>query len=76
MSSPTVAMTSGLLAEELQVVGDVAGGAAVLAAHLGRQEADVEDVQLVGEQMIAEAIREHHDGVVRDGAGDEDFHEG
>ena len=76
MSSPTVAMTHRILAQQLQVVGDVAGGAAVLAPHLRREEAYVEDVQLVGEQVVAEAVREHHDGVVGDRAGDEDFHEG
>ena len=65
-----------ILAQQLQVVGDVAGGAAVLAAHVRREEADVEDVQLVGEQVVLEAVREHHDGVVGDRAGDEDFHEG
>ena len=62
-----------LLAQQLQVVGDVARGAAVFAPHLRRQEADVEDVQLVGQQVVPEAVREHHDGVVRDRAGDEDF---
>ena len=38
-----------------------------------REEADVEDVQLVGEQVVPEAVREHHDGVVRDRAGNQDF---
>ena len=40
--------------------------AAELAAHLGCQEAHVQDVQLIGEEMMAEAIGEHHDGVVGD----------
>ena len=37
-------------------------------------DADVQDVQLVGEQVVAETVREHHDGVVRNRAGDEYFH--
>ena len=63
-------------AQQLQVVADVARGAAELAPHLRRQEADVEDVQLVGEQVVLEAIRKHHDGVVGDRAGDEYFFHG
>ena len=62
--------------EELQVIGDVAGRAPELASHLRREEADVEDVQLVGEQVVTEAVRKHHDGVVGDGAVDEQCHSG
>ena len=65
-----------LFPEKLQVIGDVAGRAAEFASHLRREEADVEDVQLVGEQVGTEAIRKHHDGVVGDGAGDEQCHSG
>jgi hypothetical protein len=36
-SSPTVAMISGA-AQQLEVVGDVAGAAAELAPHLGHEE--------------------------------------
>ena len=56
--------------------GDIAGRAAVFAPHLGREEADVQDVQLVGEEMVLESIRKHHDGVIGDRSGDEYVHEG
>jgi hypothetical protein len=59
------------LAEQLEVVGDVARAPAELAAHLGNQERHVEHVQLVGKDVGAEAVREHHDGVVRNGSADE-----
>src|SRR6267143_2994417 len=63
-------------AKQPQVVADVSRSAAVLPPHLRRKEAHVKDVKLVGEQMIPEAIRKYHDGVVRDRARDQDFHEG
>ena len=47
-----------VVAQQLQVVGDVAGGAAEFAPHLRREEAHVQDVQLVGEQVVPEAVRE------------------
>ena len=53
-----------LLAQELQVVGDVARGAAELAPQVGDHEGDVEDVDLVGEDVLLELVGEHHDGVV------------
>ena len=56
----------GLPAEELQVVSDVGRASAVFAAHFRREEADVEDMQLVGEDVVLELVREHHDGVVGD----------
>src|ERR671936_1891453 len=59
------------LAEKLQVVRNVSRRPAELATHLRRQKAHVEDVQLVGQQMVSEAIREYHDRVVGDRAGDE-----
>ena len=65
-----------ILAEELQVVRDVARGAAIFAAHLRRKKADVEDVQLIGQQVVTEAVGKHHDGVVGDRTGDQCFHEG
>ena len=73
MSSPTLAITSGVFTEQLEVVGDVAGGAAVFAPHLRRQKADVQDMQLIGKQVVPEAVGKHHDGVVRDRPGDENF---
>jgi len=51
-------------AEQLEVVGDVAGTAAVFAPHVGHQEGDVEDVDLLRQDVVLEAVLEHHDGVV------------
>ena len=67
-------MIERLLAQELQPVGDVARAAAVLAPQVRHQERDVQDVDLVGEDVVLELVAEHHDGVVRDGAADEDRH--
>jgi hypothetical protein len=65
-----------VVAQQAQVVRDVPGGAAVFAPHFGSEEADIEDMQLVGQQVVPEAVGEHHDGVVSDRAGDEDAHAG
>ena len=63
-------------AEQTQVVAYVSRSAAVLPPHLRREEAHVEDVKLVRQQVIPEAVRKYHDGVVGDRARDQDFHEG
>jgi len=63
-------------AQLLQVVGDVASGAAEFPAHLGGEEAHVEDVQLVGQQVVPEAVGKHHDGVVGNRSGDQRLHFG
>ena len=59
------------VAEQLQVVRDVARAAAELPAHLGHQKRHVEHVQLVGKDVRFETVREHHDGVVGDRSTDE-----
>ena len=58
-------------AEQPEVVADIGGATAVLAPHLRCQEANIEDVELVCEQVILESVREHHDRVVGDRARDE-----
>lgn len=63
-----------LATEQLEVVGDIAGAAAEFAAHLGHVEADVEDVQLIRQQVVLEAVLEDHDVVVGDGSADQAFH--
>ena len=60
------------IAEELQVVGDVAGAAAEFAAQLRHQERHVQHVDLVGQDVIGEAVAEHHDGVEGHRAADQD----
>ncbi len=40
------------IAQQAQAVGDIRGAAAVLAAHLGHQERHVQDVNLVGEDVL------------------------
>ena len=52
-----------LAAQQVQVVGDVAGAAAELAAHARHQEGHVQDVHLVRQDVILELVRKHHDGV-------------
>jgi hypothetical protein len=63
-----------LAAEQLEVVGDVAGAAAELAPHVGHQEGDIEDVDLLGQDVVLEAVAEHHDGVVGHGTANECLH--
>ena len=52
-----------LAAELPQRVGDVARAAAELAPHVRHQKRDIEDMQLLGEDVLLEAAAEHHDGV-------------
>lgn len=54
-------------AQQLEVVGDVVGAAAELAAHPRDQERHVQDVHLVRQDVVLELVREHHDGVVGEG---------
>ena len=61
-------------AEQLQSVRDVAGAAAEELAHLGHVEAHREDVQLVGQDVVLEAIGKHHDAVDRERTSDQDRH--
>jgi hypothetical protein len=65
-----------LAAHQLVVVGDVAGAAAVLAAHARRQEGQVDLVNLVRKDVVGELAFEHHDGVVghRGGNGSAQAH--
>jgi len=65
-----------LAAQQLQVVGDVAGAAAVFAAHLRHQERHVQHVDLVWQDVMLEVVLEHHDRVEGEGAADEGTHDG
>ena len=58
-------------AQQLEVVGDVAGAAAEFAAHARHQEGHVQDVDLVRQDVVLELVLEHHDGVVGQGAADQ-----
>jgi hypothetical protein len=73
-SSPTVAMITGSPPSSFMVVGDVAGAAAEFPAHVRHQEGHVQDVDLVGQDVVLEVVVEHHDGVVGDGAADQGTH--
>ena len=55
-----------LAAQHAQTVGDVGGTAAEFAPQSGYQEGDVEHVDLVGQNVLAEPPLEHHDVVVGD----------
>ena len=63
-----------LAAQQLQVVGDVAGAAAEFAAHVRHQEGHVQDVDLFRQDVVLEVVVEHHDGVVGHGAADQSVH--
>ena len=53
----------GFATEQHEAVGDVTGAAAELAAHLGNEKSDVQDVDLLGQDVILETVREDHDVV-------------
>ena len=60
------------VAQELQVIGNVAGTTAKFAPELRHEEGDIQHVNLVGQDVRGEAVRKHHDGVV----GERAAHEG
>jgi len=61
-------------AEHGQVIGDISGTAAEVAAQRGRQERDVQHVDALSEDMVAEPALEHHHGVVGHRAADQSRH--
>ncbi len=63
-----------LAAERGQVVGDVAGAAAELASQRRHQERDVENVQLIGQDLVGEAAGEGGDAVEGERSTDEGGH--
>ncbi len=70
-SRPTVRHEVSSVAQQLEVVGDVAAAAAEFAPHLRHQERHVQHVDLVGQDMILEPVLEHHDGVEGHRAADQ-----
>ena len=58
----------------LQRVRDVAGATAELAPHVGHEEGHVQDLDLLGQDVVLEPVMEHHDGVEGDRAADERGH--
>src|SRR5882672_4275906 len=62
----------GFRTQALQVVGDIARTAAELTSEHGNEKRDVEDVDLLGKDVLAEAAREHHDVVVGDRTANKD----
>ena len=63
-----------LTAQHAQRMGDVARTTAELAPQIGHEKRDIQDVDLVGQDVMLEAVVEHHDGVVRDGSADQGVH--
>ena len=61
-------------AQLLQRVGDIAGAATVVTAHLRGEEGDAELVDLFGQDMVGKAARKAHDAVVGQGAGNKNAH--
>jgi hypothetical protein len=63
------------IAPELaQAVRNVAGTAAEFAAQGRHEERDVQDVQLLGQDLLRELARERGDGVERQGTADQRRH--
>ncbi len=60
-----------IAAEQVQRVRDVARAAAEFAAHRRHQEAQVDEVHLVGQDVLAEPPLESHDGIVGDRAANQ-----
>jgi hypothetical protein len=56
------------------VIGDVRRDAAEMGVEARDVERHVQRVYLVGQDVVREAVREHHDVIERDGAGDQDRH--
>ncbi len=52
-----------ITAQQLQIVGDITGATAKVAAHGWHQERDADLVQLIRQQRIRETSRELHDDV-------------
>ena len=69
-----LAQEDRLLAEQGQVVGDVAARAAEPLVQAVHQETDVQDVNLVGQDMVGEFVGKGHDAVKGKGAGNVDLH--
>ncbi len=50
--------------QQFQIVGDVPGAATELATHVGYQEGNVQNMHLIGKNMVLELVREDHNGIV------------
>ena len=50
-----------LAAEQLETIGDIAGATAEFAPHVGHQKRHVQDMYLVRQDVIPEAVTKHHD---------------
>ena len=64
----------GVAAQFAQVVGNVARAAAELPAQFGHEEGHVQDVQLFGQDLLAETSGKGRDGVKGEGAADQGGH--
>ena len=63
-----------IAAEQFEAVGNVARTATELAAHVRRDEAHVQHVNVLRQDVRLEVIREHQDRVVRKRATDQCRH--
>ena len=61
------------VAQQREVVGDVAGASAELAPEIGNVEGYVEDMYLVGQDVFAESPAEQHDVVIGERAADDGY---
>jgi hypothetical protein len=57
-------------AQHIQGISDIASAAAKFASHIRYQERDVKNMNLIRQDVILEAIAEHHDGIVGKGTAD------
>ena len=61
-------------AQQLEIVGDIAGAAAEFPAHFRHQEGDVEDMDLLGQDVVLETVPKDHDVIVGDRAANQRGH--
>jgi len=61
-------------AEQQQIVGNVSGATAILAAHLRHQKGHIQNVNLLGQDVILEAVGKDHDVVEGERTADQGVH--
>ena len=61
-------------AEQSEIVGDIPGASSKLAPHVGNEKGNIENVNLLGQNVVLETIMKNHDRVIGDGAANQCFH--
>ena len=58
-------------AQQVQVVGDVAGAASEFTADLRHHEGNIQDVHFLRQDVLLESTRKYHDGIVGERAANQ-----